>query len=112
MGVDLEAEEPTHHETHLHRPINSQEGFVHQTKTDNKQPGRTCNLTKTFPYPIPPIIVHNPDDVINEINKLAMIHQEQGDINARYSKPPSTNITKIDTPDHNCQANTAGNPNL
>ena len=65
---------------------------------------------KKFPYPIPPIIVHNPDDEINEINKLAMILQEQGDINARYSKPPSTNITKIDTPDNNCKANTASNP--
>ena len=70
----------------------------------------TCNLTKNFPYPIPPIIVHNPDDEINEINKLAMIHQEQGDINAGYTKPPSTNITTIDNPDHNCQANTASNP--
>ena len=48
--------------------------------------------------------------MINEINKLAMIHQEQGDIIARYSKPPSTNIIKIDTPDHNCHANTASNP--
>ena len=47
-----------------------------------------------------------------EINKLAMIHQEQGDIIARYSKPPSTNITKIDTPDHNCQVNTASNCEL
>ena len=89
---------------------NCQKAFVHQTKTDNKQLGGTCNLTKNFPYPIPPIIVHNPDDEINEINKLAMIHQEQGDINAGYTKPPSTNITTIDNPDHNCQANTASNP--
>ena len=64
VWVDLEAEEPTHHETHLHRPIdqelnliesnsisNSQEGFVHQTKTDNKQPGGTWNLTKNSPTP-------------------------------------------------------------
>ena len=89
---------------------NCQKAFVHQTKTDNKQLGGTCNLTKNFPYPIPPIIVHNPDDEINEINKLAMIHQEQGDINAGCTKPPSTNITMIDNPDHNCQANTASNP--
>ena len=28
----------------------------------------------------------------------------------RDTKPPSTNITTIDNPDHNCQANTASNP--